>query len=74
MKDVQATGTAPSPQRRTSSTSKQTHFPTFFFRVIFAHDPDPHYQCGSGSQPTNINADPDKKHYSEKKNRLWLRL
>jgi hypothetical protein len=61
MKDVQATGEALRPQKRTSNTSKQNlHFLIFFsliLLVIFLHldlDVDP----GLGSNTTKINADP----------------
>jgi hypothetical protein len=58
MKDVQATGEAFSPQKRTSSTSKPIFF--LFLWVIFALlDPDPEaFPMRIRIQPTKINPDP----------------
>jgi hypothetical protein len=57
MKDAQATGETFSPQKKTSSTSKDENSVLFlFFGVIFAlldPDPDPQFVCGSGSGSLN---------------------
>jgi hypothetical protein len=59
MKDVQATGEASGPQKRTSSTSKQYFFPFCFNKANFAHlDPDP----DSADQISAIHAIPNPQH------------
>jgi hypothetical protein len=57
IKEAQATGEAFSPQKRTSSTSKDENSVLLsIFWVIFAFldpDPDPQFICGSGSRSSN---------------------
>jgi len=57
IKDSQATGEVFSPQKRTSSTSKDENSVLFqFFGVIFdLLDPDPQFVCGSGSGSNSSN-------------------
>jgi hypothetical protein len=74
MMDVQTTGEAYIPQRRTSSASK--HYVSSlssFLWVIFANlDLDLHSRCKSGSGPSRqksmrIHADPDPQHWYKDK-------
>jgi hypothetical protein len=48
IKDVQATGEAFIPQKKTSSTSKR-EFSALLWVILALMDPDPYSQCGSGS-------------------------
>ncbi len=54
MNDVQATGEASGPRKRTSCTSKQD-FPTFPYGIFCYYDPE------LNLADTKLNADPDPK-------------